>query len=213
MIFQHPKKDIGSIVAICVFIFVGFLCFPFIAKFIHTQNTRAAKGVVEVQLSPDERKGIEKEIVDIHNAIQKEDRGGEATLVKNYIQLGEHYEQLGYLLKAQDAYARALKEDERDTGAKIHLAKILGRIGDSDGAKKFFNEAIAIEPMKWENYKAFADYYVETLRDTEEARGVYLKGLIATSNNKELIKAYVAFLDSIGAQSEGAAYRHEIDAR
>lgn len=207
MIFQHPKRDIGIIIVVFILIFIGLLCIPFITRLIHAQYARAAKGVVEVQLSPDERKGVEKEIVEIHNAIQKGDRGGEATIAKQYIHLGELYERLGYLLKAQDAYARALKQDERDTSAKIHLAKILGRMGDHDGAKKAFDEAIALDPMRWEQYKAFADYYMTMRNDAEEARGAYLNGLIATSNNKDLIRAYVVFLDSIGAQSESAAYR------
>ena len=64
--------------------------------------------------------------------------------------------------------------------------------------------------MNPETYKAYADYYANVRHDIEEARGVYLKGLIATVNNKDLMRAYITFLDSIDAESESAAYRREL---
>ena len=210
MLFQYPKRDITIIIIIFAILFVLLVSLPSIVAFVRAQNVRATMGTAEVQLSPDERKAIEKEIVDIHNAIQKGGIEGETTLAQQYIKLGEAYERLGYLLKAHDAYARALKQEAKNTDATIHMAQALGAMGDHGGAHDAFEKAIEYEPVNPETYKAYADYYANVRHDIEEARGVYLKGLIATVNNKDLMRAYIAFLDSIGAESESAAYRQEI---
>lgn len=210
MFFQHPKRDIAILVALSILLFLILLSIPFAVHLVRVQYARAAKGVVDVRLSPDERKSIEKEIISIHNAIQKGSGESETAVAKKYIQLGELYEKLGYLIKASDAYTRALKEDERNTDALLHRGSIAARVGDRERSKNDFEKALALEPARWESYVVYALVMARTFHDPEEARGIYLKGLVATVNNRDLMRAYADFLDTTGAQSESAAYRQEL---
>ncbi len=210
MFFQYPKRD-AFIITVLFFAVLGVVfSLPGVIRYIKAQNARAAHGVVEVQLSPDERSSIEKEIVAIHNAIQRGNGAEGQSLAQQYGTLGELYEKLGYLLKAKDAYTKALREDPRDASALLQSAHILARMKDYAGAKKAFEDALVAEPYNWKVYDAYAQFYASILNNPEEARGIYLKGLVATANQIDLMQSYAAFLESQGALSEAQDYRQEI---
>ncbi|MEK7649126.1 MAG: hypothetical protein AAB400_04425 [Patescibacteria group bacterium] len=210
MLFQNPRRDSAVIALIFFAVLGGVFSLPNAIRFVTAQNARAAHGVVEVQLSPDERTSIEKEIVGIHNGIQRGDGGEGQGLARQYTKLGELYEKLGYLQKAKDAYVKALKQDMRNADTHLHSASVLIRMKDYRGAKKAFEAALDAEPYGWKSYDAYAQFYAATLHNLDEARGMYLKGLVATANHIDLMRAYAAFLESHGMLSEAHEYLQEI---
>ncbi len=210
MFFQYPKRD-ALIITVLFFAFLAVVfSLPGAIRSIQAQNARAAHGVVEVQLSPDERSSIEKEIVAIHNAIQRGNGAEGQSLAQQYGTLGELYEKLGYLLKAKEAYGKGTKQDLRNADIRLRTARVLIRMKDYAGAKKVFEDALIAEPYNWKSYDAYAQLYATTLNNPEEARGIYLKGLVATANQVDLMRSYAAFLESHGVLSEAQDYRQEI---
>lgn len=210
MFFQHPKRDSLLIAGIFCAVLAILFSLPGAIRFVQGQNARAAMGTVEVQLSPDERAKIEKEIVANHTAIQSGNGVEGPSLAQRYTTLGELYEKLGYLLKAKEAYEKGAKQDLRSADIRLQSARVLIRMKDYEAAKKTFDEALAVEPYNWKVYDASAQAHATVFKNPEEARGIYLKGLVATANTIDLMRAYAAFLESQGFASEAHEYRQEI---
>lgn len=192
------------IVALC-----AFFALPSLVRIVKTIKHNAQYAVVSVQISDEERSATETRIAEIYAAIQANDKRGKQSYVDSYLELGGLYEKIGYLAKARDAYQNAVRDEEWHYGARVRLASVFVQMQEIRSAREILRESIEHEPSRIEGYEDLAKHFA-ALNETEEARGAYLEGLARTSNNKELMARYTAFLDSVGMNSEASQYRFEL---
>lgn len=169
-----------------------------------------AKATVPVNLSLEEKKKIEKEILELENSIRSSNKKGADNYASQYILLGEKFEKLGYRGKAIKTYQNAIREDGKSISAYTHLGALSKVMENYSVARNAFRAAIDLHPSDPNLYPSLAYVYLDGMRDMETARGVFLEGLIRTDNNLELIKEYVPFLEKVGEYSEAKLYQQEI---
>ena len=213
-IIQKIARNKALGILTLLFIFFVFVSAWFILPKAYTRIVRYQKelsrATVPVSLSLEEKKKIEKEILEGENAIRSSDKKGADTYAGQYVSLGEKFESLGYRAKAVKAYQNALREDGKNVSAYTHLGGIFQRMKDYISSRDAFRAAIDLNPPDATLYPKLARVYLEGMKDFETARGVFLEGLVRANNDIRLIKEYVPFLESIGEYSEAALYKQEI---
>ncbi len=207
------KNKYLGVVALSI-AFVLFVCAWFFLPKIITGVVRyqkeLARATVPVNLSLEEKKKSEKEILEIQNSIRSSDKKGADNYASQYVLLGEKLEKLGYRAKAVRAYKNAIREDATFVEAHGHLGSVSRMMEDYTTARDEFRIAIDLNPVNVTLYPKLAQVYLEGLKDPAVARGVYIEGLVQTHNDLRLIKEYVPFLEKIGESLEAASYRQEI---
>lgn len=205
-LFEHPLRDIFFIVVAFAVFFGVLVGTPKLLYGIREYQKQQARAVVEVPLSAEEKKMLEREIVEIQNAIRASDKKGERTYTKQYLALGEKFEKLGFLKRALHAYTKALHEDARDLSAMIHTADVNQRMKNFEEAENWYRKVIDREPTNTRHYQKLADMYFYDRNNPESARGIYLEGLLRTQNDISLLKVFASFLELSGDRREASLY-------
>lgn len=206
------NKQLGVIVLCGVFIILASTWFvaPNIYRSIVRYQKELARATVPVSLSLEEKKKIEKEILELQNAIRSSNKKGAENYASQYVSLGEKFEQLGYRAKAVKAYQGAVREDGKNVSAYAHLGAVSGDMKNWSAARDAFRMAIDLNPGDADFYYSLAYVYSDGMKDDEIARGVFLEGLVRTGNDKWLIEKYIPFLEKIGEYSEAKLYQREL---
>lgn len=206
-LLENKQKTITSLFA--AFFGLGVLWFsvPKIASGIIAYQDRLGKMTVQITIPFDQRKKIEKEIVDIQTAIRSSDKKGASDYSDQYMELGKKYEKLGYRGKAEHAYRKALHESPKNTEVLLYLGSVLSAMEEYEKSIATFREAIELNPSNEETYRAFAEMVAFGMKNSQEARGIYIEGLMRTKNSPQLLKSFAAFLEKIGYAHEARQYQ------
>lgn len=206
-LLEDKQKTLASLCVAVLGIAMIWFTVPKIVTAIVAYQQRVSKMTVSVNIPFEQRKGIEKDILDIQNAIRSSDKKGNTNYSAQYLELGLKFEQLGYLGKAETAYQKGLKEDPKSIPALIRLGVVLSFMDEYDKSITSFREAIELNPTNSETYTKFADMYQLKMKKLEEARGVYIEGLMRTQNDPTLVRSFVSFLESTGYGREAELYK------
>lgn len=179
---------------------------PSVLERIESFRKETTHAVKKVDLLPDEKKRIEKEIQDIRASIRANDKKGAQNYAAQYYELGIRLEKLGLILKAARAYERALRENDTHVFAHARLGSMRASLGDAHGAVLHLRRAIELDPATPERYISLGSVYAFDLRDPVTGRGVYIEGLIRTNSNLSLMKEFAVFLELIGEPTEAQLY-------
>lgn len=204
-LFENTYRDIGIIILLFACAFGVLIGVPKIRTAFRVYQQEQKRDNVPVSLSADEKKSIEKDIIEIQNAIRASDKKGAKTYAAQYSALGVDFEKLGFLKRALDAYQKSIKE-EVDVATYIHIADAYQRMKEYELAEENYRKAIDRDPKNIEYYQRLADMYFYDRGDAFSARGIYLEGLLRADNDIRLMKIFANFLETSGNRHEAYIY-------
>jgi|GEM_PF-1101743 len=206
------KKWIGiSVIVASVFMLFGLMSFaPKIQKKISEFGKNMRYGTVNVNLTQEQRRLFENDIKKLKKDIQTQEEGAKKaeprSIAITYIQLAHTYENLGKLSQAISAYTSALKQDPKNVEALVGRADMKKELKEYGAAEADYRSAIEADTQKIDAYQKLADFYLYRKNDVDNARGVYMEGLLQTKDSSELKRHFAVFLESTGSKYEAYLY-------
>lgn len=203
---SKKQKDIAIVIA-CLFGFFGaWFGVPAGIQALKSYDLYRSRSVVPVTISAEEKKKHEDAILEIKKAIANSDKQGNPNYAKQYQRLGEHYEALGYLGRAERAFVASRKEGTDETVSFLNLARVNQEMRYFKKSVNLYRQAIDRDPNRPDIYQKLAELYFYDLKDSLTARGVYIEGLSKTGNNLDLMKLFAQFLEFSGDRREAYIY-------
>lgn len=199
--FVNVYRDIAVMIGVFI-LFLG-VWFGAPALWEYTQQALPLPDSIPTSLSQPEQASLQKAAQNL----KKELWSGSQKESKKYRELGEIYEKLGYVQKSAKAYKTALRQNGEDVEVIYALSRLYEKGERYDEAQDYFIRAYEKNPSEIEFYHDYAEFLATKLHDPQAARGVYLKGLLTTSNNGDLMKIFADFLEKNGYTSEAELYR------
>lgn len=155
---------------------------------------------VDVNLSAEQRKVYEDQIVSINDQLSKtpEDNTEDSKEIRSglYVELGNSYYALGRLKDAKENYLKASELNPSDHMIWGGLYNVEMKRGDYHAAQEYIVKALSYYPNN-------PDYWMERLKlereifktSADQTEQIYAEAFFKTNSNKDIVMSYAKFLE------------------
>lgn len=131
-----------------------------------------------------------------------------------YLRMGIYLNLLGEKEKALEWYGKALQQDSTNVLALNNIANIYDELGRYDKAEEAWLKLIAAYPDKPSFYRSLGYLYRYRLyKSPGDIEALFKKGLVATSNDPELLTWLIAYFQETGNNVKFAEYANLLNAQ
>jgi tetratricopeptide (TPR) repeat protein len=149
-------------------------------------------------LPPEEiKQRFEQDIVISNDYIKTEEAKEDGNPYQGYMSLANDYRSLGQYQTAEDAYINMINKYPDDWLVYHNLGVLYEDMHQYLSAARAYTTSIVKKPAEVIAHTKLADLYLNHSTAPDKAKEVYLKALQGTDNNKEIVKAYASYLETV----------------